>query len=54
MDPMEVNEMFADERYLIPYVNKEKLDDGYIHEFVFEVVEAYTGIRLFSGIVNKL
>ena len=51
---MEVNEMFADESYLIPYFNKEKMDEGYIHEFIFEVVEAYTGIRLFSGIVNKL
>ena len=30
MNPMEVNEMFADERYLIPYVNKEKMDEGYI------------------------
>ena len=30
MDPMEVNEMFADERYVIPYCKKEALDEGWV------------------------
>ena len=30
MDPMEVNEMFADERYIIPYASKEDLEEGYV------------------------
>lgn len=30
MDPMTINEMFADERYLIPYANKEDQEEGYI------------------------
>lgn len=30
IDPLEANEMFADERYLLPYVNKEDQEEGYI------------------------
>ena len=44
---MEVNEMFADERYLIPYVNKEKMDEGYIPTIELKTMMWYKkGLKL--------
>lgn len=37
-----------------PFERPKPIEMKVNHEFIFEIVETYTGNRLFSGIVNKL